>query len=77
MVADEVVVDTRRAGTDEAWRWSSDGKGAYTIAPLALEDAPARGTRVNLHLNDASEEYAEPCKLERIVRSIPAQSRCR
>ena len=37
MVADEVVVDTRRAGTDEAWRWSSDGKGAFTIAPLALE----------------------------------------
>ena len=35
MVADEVTVDTHRAGTNEAWRWTSDGKGAFTIAPLA------------------------------------------
>ena len=68
MVADEVVVDTRRAGTSEAWRWSSDGKGSFTIAPLPLENAPKRGTRVTLHLNDASEEFAQPRKLERIVR---------
>ncbi len=68
MVADEVVVDTRRAGTNEAWRWSSDGKGAFTIAPLALEYAPKRGTRVTLHLNDESQEFGQPRKLERIVR---------
>src|SRR5580700_9877673 len=68
MVADEVVVDTRRAGTDEAWRWSSDGKGSFTIAPLMLESAPKRGARVVLHLNDASHEFAEPRRLERIVR---------
>src|SRR5260370_37653582 len=46
MVADEVVVVTRRAGTKEPWRWSSDGKGSFTIAPLPLEAAPERGTRV-------------------------------
>jgi molecular chaperone HtpG len=68
MVADEVVVETRRAGAGEAWRWSSDGKGAYTIAPLALESAPARGARVILHLNDASAEYLDSARLERIVR---------
>jgi len=68
MVADEVVVDTRRAGASEAWRWSSDGKGSFTIAPLALESAPKRGTRVTLHLNDEAHEFAEPRKLERIVR---------
>jgi molecular chaperone HtpG len=43
MVADEVVVDTRRAGSTEAWRWSSNGKGAFTIAPLDLAEAPPRG----------------------------------
>src|SRR5271169_5613156 len=68
MVADEVAVDTRRAGATEAWRWSSDGKGSFTIAPLALESAPKRGTRVTLHLNDEAHEFAEPRKLERIVR---------
>src|SRR6202044_3979076 len=68
MVADQVVVETRRAGTSEAWSWSSDGKGSFTIAPLPLDEAPARGTRVILHLNDQSKEFAEPYRLERIVR---------
>ena len=68
MVADEVTVDTRRAGGDTAWRWTSDGKGTYTIAPLALEAAPSRGTRVTLKLNAESGEYAEPFKIERIVK---------
>jgi molecular chaperone HtpG len=68
MVADRVVVETRRAGSGEAWSWSSDGKGAYTIAPLALDHAPQRGARVILHLNEASGEYAEPHRIERIVR---------
>ena len=68
MVADEVVVETRRAGEEEAWRWSSDGKGSYTVAPLALEASPAHGTRVTLHLNSESENYAEADRIERIVR---------
>ena len=68
MVADEVVVETRRAGTEEAWRWSSDGQGVSPIAPLPLADAPARGARVILHLNEASHDYLEPHRLERIVR---------
>jgi molecular chaperone HtpG len=68
MVADEVTVETRRAGSDTAWRWTSDGKGSYTIAPLALEAAPARGTRVTLKLNAESGEYVEPFKVERIVK---------
>jgi molecular chaperone HtpG len=68
MVADEVVVETRRAGASEAWRWSSDGKGSYTIAPLPIDEAPHRGSRVKLHLNESSHDYAEPYRLERIVR---------
>ena len=65
MVADEVVVETRRAGADEALRWSSDGKGSFTIAPLALDDAPLRGTRVILHLN---------AKFERISRLLAGRA---
>src|SRR5215213_2554113 len=52
MVADRVDVVSRRAGTDEAVIWSSDGQGSYTIAPAALDEAPARGTRVVLHLKE-------------------------
>ena len=68
MVADHVEVDTRRAGADFAYRWTSDGKGAYEISSLGLDAAPVRGTRVTLHLNEASQEYLEPHTLERIVR---------
>ncbi|MEA2840152.1 MAG: molecular chaperone HtpG [Methylobacteriaceae bacterium] len=68
MVADKVEVDTRRAGTDEAWRWTSDGKGTYALEPLPLEDAPARGTRVRLHLNEHATDYLQSWKVQSIVR---------
>jgi molecular chaperone HtpG len=68
MVADRVVVETRRAGEPEAFLWSSDGKGSFTIASLPLADAPTRGTRVILHLNEASSDYLEVGQIERIIR---------
>src|SRR5829696_7390730 len=69
MVADKVDVISRRAGSDEAWRWSSDGKGTYTVEPAALDDAPSRGTRVILHLMDDAKDYTERHNIERIVRA--------
>ncbi len=68
MVADLVEVATRRAGENEAWLWSSQGKGAYSIAPLALEEAPPVGARVTLHLNAESDEFLEPWRIESIIR---------
>ena len=68
MVAGRVDVFTRRAGSAEAWRWSSDGQGTYTVEPLGIEDAPVRGTRVVLHLSEGNESYAESWTVERIVR---------
>ena len=69
MVAERVEVKTRRAGTDEAWLWSSDGKGAFSIAPLDVTDAPARGTRVVIHLMEDATSYAEHYTIERIVKA--------
>lgn len=69
MVATSVDVLTRRAGSSEAWKWTSDGKGSYTIAPLPLEDAPAHGTRVILHLTDDAKTYTETYRLETIIRN--------
>ena len=68
MVADRVDVETRRAGSSEAFAWHSDGKGTYSIAPLASDLAPARGTRVILHLSEAAKEFLDPFRIERIVR---------
>jgi molecular chaperone HtpG len=68
MVADRVDVFTRRAGAPDAFHWRSDGKGTFSIEPLALDEAPVRGTRVVLHLNETSKDILEPGRIERIVR---------
>ena len=39
MVADRVDVVSRRAGSDEAASWSSDGKGEYTVGRVDAADA--------------------------------------
>ncbi len=69
MVADRVEVLTRRAGSGEAWSWTSDGLGSYTVSPRTPDEAPARGTRVILHLNADSKNFAESWTIERIVRA--------
>jgi len=69
MVADKVDVISRRAGSEEAWQWSSDGKGTYSVAQVALADAPKRGTRVLLHLMQDATSYMERFTLERVVRA--------
>src|SRR6516164_2395878 len=56
MVADRVDVLSRRAGTEEAWQWSSDGKGSFTVSSNAAPDAPKRGTRVVLHLTEDAKQ---------------------
>ncbi|RYE33064.1 MAG: molecular chaperone HtpG [Hyphomicrobiales bacterium] len=69
MVASEVTVVSRRAGSDEAWAWTSDGKGEFSVSPAALDDAPARGTRVTLKLLDDAKTYAERWTLERTIKA--------
>jgi molecular chaperone HtpG len=68
MVAERVDVISRRAGSHEAHLWTSDGKGTFSVSPVPLEEAPARGTRVVVHLMDDAKTYAERYKVERIVR---------
>ena len=72
MVAGEVEVVSRRAGTAEAWRWRSDGKGSYSVEAATLETAPVRGTRVVLKLLDEAKEYAEQATIERVVAAYSA-----
>ena len=65
MVADKVEVSTRKAGEGEGWCWSSDGQGAFTIAEDP--EAPARGTRITLHLREGEEEFLDAMRLRQIV----------
>ncbi|HET6374808.1 MAG TPA: molecular chaperone HtpG, partial [Methylocella sp.] len=50
------------------YRWASGGKGRFTIEPASLDEAPGRGTKVILHLNENSKEYLNPGRVEQIVR---------
>src|ERR1700692_2615093 len=69
MVADRIVVTSRRAGTSEVWTWTSSGGNGFDIAPASEEDAKriARGTEIALHLKDDARKYLEAYEIERIV----------
>ncbi len=69
MVAERVEVLSRRAGSDQAWQWSSDGKGAFSVSPVDVTEAPPRGTRVVLHLLDDAKIYGERATVEQLVRA--------
>jgi molecular chaperone HtpG len=69
MVAERVEVLSRRAGSDQSWQWSSDGKGAFSVSPVDAAGAPPRGTRVVLHLLDDAKVYAERATVEQLVRA--------
>ncbi|KQO09213.1 molecular chaperone HtpG [Sphingomonas sp. Leaf242] len=68
MVASKVDVISRRAGADTASVWSSDGLGTYTIAPIDPAEAPARGTRVVLHLLEDATSFTERYTVERLIK---------
>ena len=67
IVADKVTVESRRAGAKagDGVRWESDGEGEFTIENIERSD---RGTAVTLHLKDAESEFAEPLRIESLIR---------
>ena len=66
IVADRVLVETRRAGlaSSDGVRWESDGQGEFTVEAADVE---SRGTRVTLHLKEDESEFAEPLRLENLI----------
>jgi molecular chaperone HtpG len=65
MVADRVEVTSRKAGSEEAFVWASDGTGQFTLAPAERASA---GTDVVLHMKSDASEYLEPYRLETVIR---------
>ncbi|KGE71975.1 molecular chaperone HtpG [Spirochaeta lutea] len=70
MVADTIDVFSRRAGEDQAYQWSSDGKGEFETAPVSSEQAgfEGQGTRIILHINEEGKEYANRWQIEQVVK---------
>jgi molecular chaperone HtpG len=67
VVAERVVLTTRRAGlpADQAVRWTSAGKGEYTLEAIERQD---RGTTIVLFLRDREEDLLSPYRLRRIIQ---------
>ena len=66
MVADKVVVTSRRAGDPQAWQWTSDGGGEFTIAEAERE---GRGTTVTVHLKKKETDFLDSARLREVVRT--------
>ena len=69
IVADKVVLETRKAGHDhsDGVRWESAGEGDYTLETI---DRVERGTRVTLHLRPDEDEFLDGWKLRSIIRKF-------
>ena len=66
VVADNVVVRTRRAGmqADQGVYWESTGKGDFIVKNI---EKKTRGTEITLYLKKEMDEYLEPHRLRNII----------
>lgn len=69
MVAEKIVVISRRAGESDVWTWTSSGVSGFEITRASDEEAArvTRGTQIVLHLKDDAKKYLETYEIERIV----------
>ncbi len=65
MVADKVVVKTKKAGSDMGYIWESDGVNSFTIKD---DKNLSQGTSVILHLKEDAQEYLEPIRIRHLIR---------
>ena len=66
MVAEKVDVITKKAGDTQGWRWTSDGKGEFTVNP---DESAERGARIVLHLRASEDEFLDAYRLRTIVKT--------
>ena len=64
MIAEMVEVTSRRAGEKQAWKWTSNGEGEFTIEEAERE---GRGTSIVMRLKKDASEFLEPSRLRHIV----------
>ncbi len=65
MVSDQITVESKKAGSSNAWSWTSDGKGSFEIDSVVKETV---GTKVILSISDKDKEFLDPAKIETIVK---------
>ena len=66
MVADRVLVSTRKADEEQTKIWESDGETGYTITHS--ETVTAIGTSIKLFLRKDAKEYADKFKIRSLIK---------
>ncbi len=67
MVADKVVVQSRKAGEAAGWIWASDGRTGFTVTEA--ETTGTRGTAVTLHMKADAKEFLDSWRVQSVVRT--------
>ncbi|PAF49279.1 molecular chaperone HtpG [Helicobacter sp. 13S00401-1] len=65
MVANKVVVTTKKALSEKGFTWISDGSGEYEVLESKVDDY---GTSITLYLNDDSKEFSSKWGLQNIIK---------
>ena len=65
MVADKIIVQTKKAGEEGAYAWVSDGKGEYEITPCQKD---THGSEITLYLKDEDKHFASRWEIESIIK---------
>ncbi|MBP7902000.1 MAG: molecular chaperone HtpG [Spirochaetes bacterium] len=73
MIADEIEVISRKAGTDKAYKWVSDGKTGFEITE---DERSSHGTTIILKLNENGAEYANRWQIEQLIKKYSNHIAC-
>merc|ERR1711985_199457 len=65
MVAKKIIVLSKKADSDESWKWESEGRGEFDIEK---SDKKERGTIVQIFLKDKEKDFAEKLRVENIIK---------
>ncbi len=65
MVAKNVDVITKKAGEEQAYKFSTDGTGEFEITPVTKEE---HGTVVYVKLKDEEKEFLSKWKVEEVIK---------
>ena len=65
MVSEDVEVITKKAGEDQAYKFSTDGTGEFEIVPVTKE---SHGTVIYIKLKEEEKEFLQKMRVESVVK---------
>lgn len=65
MVANKIIVTTKKAGETQAYAWISDGSGEFEIEKCEKE---SQGSEIKLYLKEEEKEFTSRWRIEEIIK---------